>query len=241
MPEREGESSDQNIRPDEVIASSLYEQQVAQYSQASKEGIDHIELDEMLHFIESLNLLHGNILDVGAGTGQLLRRVLESSNDFHIDAIDLNKQFVDELNQIPDPRLHRAEEMSFNDLTSLPDAFYDTVIANFALNYSEDLQIPLKQIAAKLISNGYLVFTIVVANQQASPRPRLPGTLNVNGTIIDVHAYQYTAEEVTQTLTDTGYRPIMLRTFKPPYYNLDREQVPADLEVLTALFVAQKT
>lgn len=220
-------------------ALAVYTEQEKEYIEASRELIDEQELQEMLILLREMDLLHGTVLDVGVGAGQLLNMVFHEAKNITVDAIDIVPNFIATIRANSDHRLRAAVVGDFHALP-FPSTEYSLVISNFALNYASDLPRVMREIDRVLLSGGHLIFSTVIANKPSDESRQLPGKLTAGQQQFDVFAYQYTAAQITQAIESAGLRSVALRTFKPAYYELDRSVVKDDVQVLTAVFVAQK-
>ncbi|WP_089154803.1 class I SAM-dependent methyltransferase [Micromonospora sp. NBS 11-29] len=98
--------------------------------------------------------LAGDVLEVGAGTGELWRRV--DRRGARLTLTDFSPAMCDRLRELPDARVHRC------DATRLPyaDGVFDAVIANHMLYHLDEPDAALREFARVLRSGGRLAVAL---------------------------------------------------------------------------------
>lgn len=226
------------MRQDEKEAQGLYNEQAEAYTKACEEVIDKLELDDMMKILKDLDLLRGNILEVGAGSGQLTKLILQEGGSFEILATDQNVSLLRKLILVEDDRL-RVRLTSFYTLAVCADSF-DLVVSNFALNYAQDLEKVLNEISRSLHVGGHLLFSSAVANVSSQDHQKLNGTLKTSSGTSDVFAYQYTETEIREALNNAGFSVISFERFSPPYWSIDSSYAEEGIEANTFVLLARK-
>jgi len=127
--------------------ANLYETHNIIQQQVAKKLVDKIE---------SKN--YKRILDIGCGSGSIYKNIIQSSIKFEEFVVaDLSEEMLD-----IHPSSNRLEKVSFdfNDINSfeyIKDKQYDIVISSSALQWSQDLDMTLKEIS-ELSNNFYFTF-----------------------------------------------------------------------------------
>ncbi|QLQ38597.1 class I SAM-dependent methyltransferase [Micromonospora robiginosa] len=100
--------------------------------------------------------LAGDVLEVGAGTGELWRRVDRPATGLRLTLTDFSPAMCDRLREVPGARVQRC------DATHLPyaDAAFDTVIANHMLYHLDDPDAALVEFARVLRPGGRLAVAV---------------------------------------------------------------------------------
>ncbi len=125
--------------------------------------------DEFAHFqrsvgqalmdnMQSVHGCHGSVLDVGSGTGYFSEQ-WRSTNEA-ITGVDLSADMVN-FAQVRCPRVHFLQ----GDAEHLPfaDGSFDVVFSNLALQWCDDLSVPLREMLRVLKPNGVLGFTTLLS------------------------------------------------------------------------------
>ncbi|MBY8874546.1 methyltransferase domain-containing protein [Micromonospora sp. PLK6-60] len=99
--------------------------------------------------------LGGDVLDIGAGTGELWRRVDPVRRGLRLTLADFSPAMCAQLRTVPGARVQRC------DATALPfrDASFDTVVANHMLYHLDDPDRGLREFARVLRPGGRLAVT----------------------------------------------------------------------------------
>ncbi|MCZ7440605.1 class I SAM-dependent methyltransferase [Micromonospora sp. WMMC241] len=100
--------------------------------------------------------LAGDVLEVGAGTGELWRRVGRPETGLRLTLTDFSPAMCDRLREVPGARVQRC------DATHLPyaDAAFDAVIANHMLYHLDDPDAALAEFARVLRPGGRLAVAV---------------------------------------------------------------------------------
>jgi malonyl-CoA O-methyltransferase len=117
-------------------------------------SVGHALMDNM----QSVHACRGSVLDVGSGTGYFSGK-WQHHNDV-ITGVDLSLDMVNfAKTSCPEARFLQgdAEHLPFADNT------FDVVFSNLALQWCEDLSVPLKEMQRVLKPNGVLGFTTLLS------------------------------------------------------------------------------
>ncbi|WBB73656.1 class I SAM-dependent methyltransferase [Micromonospora sp. WMMD1128] len=100
--------------------------------------------------------LTGDVLEVGAGTGELWRRLERRATGFRLTLTDFSSAMCDRLREVPGARVQRC------DATHLPyaDGCFDAVIANHMLYHLDDPDAALAEFARVLRPGGRLAVAV---------------------------------------------------------------------------------
>lgn len=204
------------INDKEVV--SLYNRQSDIYTRASKNGIDQLEITAMFDLLHKYNILRGKVIEIGCGSGQLTRKLLQESGGFSIDATDINKNLINSLQkENHDDRLRNIRIENFYNISSENNS-YDLAISNFALNYAQDLSRALREISRVLKINGFLLFSSTVANAPDNKHHKIDGILKTPVGNIEVYSYQYDEHQIRTALQQNKLSLISMVRFSPSYY-----------------------
>jgi len=133
------------------------------------------------------------VLDVGCGTGQLLRRAAERFPGAELFGVDPASGMVGKAQGAPAEVVHaRAERLPF------PDAHFDLVTTTLSFHHWEDQQQGLREARRVLRGEGLFVLTDIVATgwlRSLLTRRRNEGRFN-------------SPETLDRMLETAGFRPI---------------------------------
>lgn len=227
------------MRIDEQAGQDLYNRQIGQYAEACEGIIDVLELQEMMRILKEFDLLHGNIVETGAGSGQLTKLILREKGDFTILATEQCQGLLNELaTTTSDDRL-MIQQNSFYCLNVEVGGF-DLVVSNFAYNHAADLDGAMREAARVLKEGGYLLFSSVIANQSNDQPRQLHGKLDTAAGEIDVFAYQYDEDQIRELLKNAGFSVISFEKFSPPYWSIDPCYIKEGITAQTFVCLAVK-
>lgn len=127
--------------------AATYDRQWAAYAErGARESLRHLDLRP-----------RDRLLDVGCGTGVLLRRALGEHPGVRATGIDLSLPML----SVARARLPRHASLLLADATRLPvrSAGFDAVVSNSALHYWSDPEAGIREIARVLRPGGRVVLT----------------------------------------------------------------------------------
>lgn len=192
------------------------------------ENAANVEIEKILAILRQTDLSNRKILDLGCGTGQLTRVILnEFKDDFKLYALDIVKEDLEVLrNSTKDDRLI-LQEGSFYELP-FEDNHFDIVVSNHVIHYAEDLARLINETSRILKEDGIFLFSTVCFQTEAgkSEKEVIYGTLTLpDSTALKVHAYARTFSEVETILKAHQFLPVYnlsyeyAQFFKPHNYH----------------------
>ncbi|MBM2619863.1 methyltransferase domain-containing protein [Actinoplanes sp. LDG1-06] len=96
--------------------------------------------------------LRGDVIEVGAGTGELWNRVDPSGYDMRLTLVDFSPVMCERLRSVPGATVLREDAASL----PFPDASFDLLIANHMLYHLDDPEAALREFARVLRPGGRL-------------------------------------------------------------------------------------
>lgn len=235
-------------RSDEREAYENYAKAERIYVKNLKNIIDKEELHGIISILKKYSLLKGQIIDIGAGTGQLIKQLLKCKKKFSIDALDTSFNLLKYVTEIKDKRIHRIIRASFYN-TGLKDKNYDLIVSNFSLNYSEDIKKSFDELARILKRKGCLLFSSVVTDKPSANKNKpvkINSVLKTKFGDIPVYAHQRTEKEIINYLKKTGFKPIKLSKkdyflkYSPNYFVPDSNFKKKGIKINTFIALAKK-
>ncbi|MCK5876276.1 MAG: methyltransferase domain-containing protein, partial [Candidatus Marithrix sp.] len=112
--------------------------------------------DELLERVKWLKTSPQNILDIGAGTGSLAKKLSLQYEDANVYAIDIAVQMLQQASQqIP------SQHFICADAAKLPiaDNSIDLLVSNLMLQWCDDIQMVFAEFARVLQPNGAIFFS----------------------------------------------------------------------------------
>ena len=155
-------------------------------------------------------LLHDGtkLLDIGIGTGQLLRLLRKTGKDFQAYGTDISEKMCELCaSQDPDVIIHHGDILE----VELPYAdYFDIITICGALEFVPDLNLLLSKANLLLSPGGYLVFTYEpvithhpIQNQKKSLT--VPSSEDSKLDVDDFFTYRYSPFQVYQELLTSGF------------------------------------
>lgn len=160
------------------------------------------------------------ILDIGCGNGNFSRRLAELGA--HVVAFDYSEQMVEcaknrsekYLNQI-DYRV--VDATNYDELFSLGNKKYDSVVANMALMDIDDISPLVNSLHKLLKTNGTFVFSITHPCFQTPGLRKINETEDINGEIIIKNSIQ-----ISKYLRPDPYKAIGIKGQANPHFMFHR-------------------
>ena len=112
--------------------------------------IKNYSLNKKLHLIDSLNTEHKNLLDIGAGTGDFVKKMISTS--WNAQGIEPNIE-ARKLAQNKNIQLHK-------DFKPVEDNRYDVITLWHVLEHLPNLEDQIIKITSLLKTNGYLIVAV---------------------------------------------------------------------------------
>jgi ubiquinone/menaquinone biosynthesis C-methylase UbiE len=152
-----------------------------------------------------VRLLDGNVLEIGAGTGETLRRLQAAK--FPIDSytgIDISTGMLAQaskyIGQSPFPVT--LQQMNAENLTSFPDDAFDTVTASLVLCTVPDQKAALHEMARVVKPDG----KIVLIEHVLAKNPLVKTVMKVLAPVQRRHMACHIDRTTDRTLRDLGFR-----------------------------------
>jgi SAM-dependent methyltransferase len=210
---------------DSEVAGLLYSNP-AYHQMAATGNFDSLELEVMKDLHRRFQIVRGKVLDVGTGSGTLIKEFLPevlADGMTCFDGFDLSPQGLGELQELAEATNTQTGRVVIDKIWQASfyepiQGLYDTAIANFALNCGEDLGRALTTIAAAIKPGGYfLVSSVFVEN--ARDRGQLWAELGEQGNSVRVFAYKRSWQETLSSLEQAGFELLTTEArFQPTYY-----------------------
>ncbi|MPQ32554.1 methyltransferase domain-containing protein [Clostridium estertheticum] len=109
-------------------------------------------LNEMVNFAGDLN--NKNILDIGTGTGKVLKTLKSTSPNGNYYGVDISEEMMGKIDTSLGFKLSISK---IEDLNSFKDNFFDIVTARMVLHHSENLDKALKEVYRVLKPGGKFI------------------------------------------------------------------------------------
>jgi 2-polyprenyl-3-methyl-5-hydroxy-6-metoxy-1,4-benzoquinol methylase len=138
--------------------------------------------------------LGNRILEIGCGTGNLTRRLIEKADE--VTAIDIHSEYLSLLSRtVPVPKGHTLTVRNQNFLEDMTDlAGYDTIVLINVLEHLPEPEEALRRIHQALIANGRVIVLVPALRFLYSRFDQLIG-----------HYRRYTRKALAQDLSCAGF------------------------------------
>lgn len=187
----------QAVQKEYAAAASAYDRRWSHYLQGTiKPTLARVPLHARDH-----------VLDIGCGTGLLLRAITDCERTIGAVGLDLSLAMLRRAHS----RLPVTATLVQGDATRLPfeSATFDVVVSSSAMHYVPQLGDALAEIARVLRPNGQFVLTDWCADYLTT---RLIDRFLK--TVDPAHAQAYSTSHLKQLLVETGYSNIAIEPYK---------------------------
>jgi ubiquinone/menaquinone biosynthesis C-methylase UbiE len=239
-------------------AQAPWERHVVAHYEAAEYGIDHFEINEIIRIIEKHSLLNGAVLEMGAGTGQLTRRLLTAGSSFTLDTFDASVAEIRLLGELHKGykegrvRFHGPFCASFYRLP-FRDAVYALNVSNFVLNCARRLEDALREASRTLRPDGHLLYSSTAAypdSPDVSDPPVITGQLLLRTDNTEmwktVETYHFGKRQLELIWRESGFGVVEMTEFRVrdiPYYRpcLNKTNRLKASDVFTYVVLLRKT
>lgn len=180
-----------------VLSSQEGYNLLADYYNKKEKYWDSFEKDQVLPLLG--NIKEKKVLDVGAGTGRLVSRLVNAGAE--VTALDISEEMLKKIkNKNIKKIVGEAEDLSFDDNS------FDVVIATFLIVHLKDLGRFFDEVYRVLKPGG--LFLVTNINQRKAPE------IKIGKDLVEVKSYYHKPELVVEELEDLAFEVLQNKFVK---------------------------
>ena len=214
------------MKNDEQLAIDVYSKQLGVSLNLLK-NTTNIEIEKIIENISQIDLQGKKILDLGCGTGQLTKIILESSpDDYSLSGIDVSGEDIVILNKTVSDKRLTTQEGTFYKIP-YQDNHFDIVVSNHVIQYAEDVESVFKEVERVLKENGIFIFSTVCFDVETKVGEIVYGKLALSdGTSLNVHAYARSFSQISNTLARESFVPVYDLSYRTAELFIPHNYIP---------------